>query len=147
MTLSEIRASVRQVIEDEGGFPDRKFYEWQDFVSEKPLSDSPDYDWIRVEVNGGPTTLISFPAESGIVERRPLLSLEIGVPFGYEAASARLSGYEDVVERIFRPGTVVSGTLRVGTPGPFGFDWFREGSAIVSGISIPLVVMTGPGAS
>ena len=142
MTISEIRAAVRSVLEDESGFPSRKFYDWQSFEAGKPLSDSADYDWMRIEINGGPSSLISFPVDVGIVERRPLVSIEIGVPHGSEAASIRRAEYEDVVERIFRPGTVVSGALRVGVQGPFGFDPFREGQANCVGISVPLVVMS-----
>ena len=142
MTISEIRSAVRQVIENENGFPSRKYYDWQSFDPGKPLSDSPDADWIRVEIHGGPSALVSFPAASGIVERRPLASLEIGVAHGYEAAATRRAGYEDLVERIFRPGTVVSGALRVGVQGPFGFDPFREGAFSCVGISVPLVVMS-----
>ena len=51
------------------------------------------------------------------MDRRPLLSLAIGVSARFEAVSTRRARYEDVVEQIFRLGTVVSGALRVGEPG------------------------------
>lgn len=137
MNLGQISAAVRSKLEGSSDLPGERYYDGDRFNPGKPLSNSSENDWFKLELIGGPTERIGM-TEDGTIERRPLAVVEIGVPDGY--GDSRLTNYEDALFSLFPPGLSVSGTLRVRSAGPFNNSRRREGSYLVGSVSIPLSV-------
>jgi hypothetical protein len=121
------------------GLPQRRAWEAVEFTPEQP------FPFVSEQWLGGPSTLLTIPADGGWVETTPqyVVRFHVAQGLGMDA----LAAYADATLRHFRPGlalpdAVTGNVLRVrGDTGPFrGSVLFDPPGYAVVAVTIPLRV-------
>ena len=139
MTSGQIHTAIVSRLDSAGAdLPSRKFYDSDDLADRKPPG-----DWLRLTVTPGAARQIGS-GPGGVLERRPLATVSLGVEFG--KGIAPLEDLESVLDELFRAGAVLSlaPVLRVRSEGAFLSARSRNGPWLESETAVPMIVRFFP---